>query len=72
MKRSNRRNPASAKRSVEALMPRPDPPDERYTHRVMMNVFGRRFELTTHLESREITKDPAKVIEMPRRRETEL
>lgn len=72
MKRSKRKDPASAKRSVEAPMPRPDPPDERYTHRVIMNVFGKRFEFTSHVESREITKGPAKVIEMPKRAETGL
>jgi len=36
-----------------------------------MNVCGKRFELTNRVEVREITKGPAKVIEMPRRRAIE-
>jgi hypothetical protein len=32
-----------------------------------MNVFGKRFELTSHAEVRDITKGPAIVIEMPSR-----
>jgi hypothetical protein len=32
-----------------------------------MNVFGKRFQLTSHTEVREITKGPAIVIEMPSR-----
>ena len=63
----DRRNPASAKGPVEELTPPPDPPAERRAHRVIMNVFGKRFELTSHVEVREITKGPARVIAMPRR-----
>jgi hypothetical protein len=40
-------------------------------HKIMMNVFGRRFELTSRVEVRRITKGPALVIEMPRRRAIE-
>ena len=63
----DRRDPASLEEPVPALTPPPDPPAERRTHRVIMNVFGRRFELTSYVEVREITKGPARVIEMPRR-----
>jgi len=34
---------------------------------MIMNVFGKRFELTSHVEVRAVTKGPAMVIEMPRR-----
>jgi hypothetical protein len=63
----DRKDPASVKEPVAELMPPPEPPAERHTHKIMMNVFGRRFELRSHVEVREITKGPAKVIEMPRR-----
>ena len=43
------------------------PTADRHTQRILMNVFGRCFELRSHVEIREITKGPAKVIEMPRR-----
>jgi hypothetical protein len=62
---SEPKGPASGKDAVVELTP-PDPPDERHTHKVIMNVFGRRFELTSYVEVREIKKGPAKVIEMPR------
>ena len=55
-----------AARSVEeGLTPQSDPSAERYTHRTVLNVFGKRFELTRHVAVREITSGPAKVIEMP-------
>ena len=63
----DRKDPASVEKPVAELMPPPEPPAERHTHKIMMNVFGRRFELRSHVEVREITKGPAKVIEMPRR-----
>jgi hypothetical protein len=63
----DRKDPASVEEPVAELMPRPEPPAERHTHKIMMNVFGRRFELRSHVEVREITKGPAKVIEMPGR-----
>jgi hypothetical protein len=63
----NRRNPASAK----GVTPPPDPPAAGCTQRIVMNVFGKRFELTSRVEVRPITKGPAIVIEMPRRRAIE-
>jgi len=36
-------------------MPRPDPPAEGYTNKVVMNVSGKRFELTCRVEAREST-----------------
>ena len=44
-----RRNRASAKGASQATPP-PDPPAERYTKRIVMNVFGKRFELTSRVE----------------------
>lgn len=63
----DRKDPASVQEPVARFVPPPEPPAERYTHKIMMNVFGRRFELRRHVEIREITKGPAKVIEMQRR-----
>jgi hypothetical protein len=63
----DRKDPASAEELVEELTPSPDAPVERYKHSVIMNVFGKRFELTSYVEAREIKKGPAQVIEMPRR-----
>jgi hypothetical protein len=67
----NRRNRASAKGASQAVTPPPDPPAERYTKRIVMNVFGKRFELTSRVEVHRIAKGPAIVIEMPRRRAIE-
>jgi hypothetical protein len=64
----NRRKPGAAKAPTEDLTPPPDPPAEHYTHRMILNVFGKRFELTSHVEVRAVTKGPAMMIEMPRRR----
>jgi hypothetical protein len=62
----SRRKP-SPKKPVAELTPTPDPPAERAVHKIIMNVFGKRYELRSHVEVRAITKGPAKVIEMPRR-----
>ena len=67
----NRRDSASMEEPVAKLTPLPGPPPEWYMHKIMMNVFGRRFELTSRVEVRRITKDPTIVIEMPRRRAIE-
>jgi hypothetical protein len=61
----NRRNPAAAERRAAKLTPRPHPPAERYTHEIVLSVFGKRLAFTHHVEVREITRGPAKVIEMP-------
>jgi 2'-5' RNA ligase len=61
----DRKNAASAEVPVEELTPQSGPPAERYTHRIVLNVFGKRFELTRHTAVRVISKGPAKVIEMP-------
>jgi hypothetical protein len=44
--RINREHPASAVRPAEPLEPKPESPAEHYTHRIILNVFGKRFELT--------------------------
>jgi len=56
-----------AKACARELTPLPDTPAERHAHRVILHVSGRRFEITLHAETREITRGPAKIIEMPGR-----
>jgi hypothetical protein len=63
---SNREDPVLADVTAE-LSPAPDPPSEHYTQRFIMRIGGKRYELTTRVEMREIAKGPAKVIEMPGR-----
>jgi hypothetical protein len=63
----NRKKPGSAMAATEELTPRPDPPAAHCTRRIIMTVGRKRFELTSRLELRAITKGPAKVIEMPKR-----
>jgi hypothetical protein len=63
----NPENPALTEVPAEELTPRPDPPAEHHTHRVVMHIGGKRYELTSRVELRQITKGPAKVIEMPER-----
>lgn len=67
MKRNmtERKNPESATASVQELTPHPDPPAAGATHRVMMHIGRKRFELACRVEIREIPRAPAKVIEMP-------
>ena len=65
--RIDRKKPTLAAATVEELTPRSDPSADHYTHKVIMNVFGKRFELTRYTELRVITSGPAKVIEMPTR-----
>jgi hypothetical protein len=74
MKRStpDGKKPASEKAPVRELVPQYHPPAERAAHKIIMNVGGKRFELTRHLEVREIRKGPAIVIEMPKRPSTKL
>jgi len=59
-------NPALAKGPVEESAPQ-RPPVKHYTQRVVLNICGKRFEVTHRAEVREVSKGPAKVIEMPKR-----
>jgi hypothetical protein len=52
---------------VEHLMPQQDRPVQRRAQTVTLSIGGRRYELTLHSEFCEITKGPAKIIEMPGR-----
>ena len=61
--------PASPAAPVEELKPQPDPPVKRFAHTVMLRIGGRCYEMTWRSEFREITKGPAKIIEMPGRSE---
>ena len=62
----NRDKTALAKRAVASLTPQSDPPLDRRLHTVTVNIGGSRYEMTWHTEVREVTKGPAKVVEMPR------
>ena len=68
----NRRKTASVERQVEEFTPTPNPPAACYEYRIVLEVSGKRFELTRHTEVREITRGPAIVIEMPARPAIEL
>jgi hypothetical protein len=61
----NRRPAARAQSAAEELTPQSEPPADRHTHKIVLNVFGKRYELTHRVEVREITKGPAKVTVMP-------
>ena len=43
----------------------PDLPVDGYVHRIRMTVGIQRFEITVRVESREIMRGPAEVIELP-------
>jgi hypothetical protein len=64
---TDRKKPESATAATEELTSRPDPPAEHCTRRIILTVGRKRFELTSRLELRTITKGPAEVIEMPKR-----
>ena len=57
--------PALAEAPILELTPQPDPLAGYSTHRIIVNIFGTRYEITSRVEMRQITKGPAKVIEMP-------
>jgi hypothetical protein len=59
------KNSACEKPPVQELVPQPDTPAERHTHKIVMNVFGKRYEITRHTEVRLLAKRPAKVVQMP-------
>ena len=64
---ADRKKPASAGKPVAELAPLPDRPAEHYSHKFFLNIAGKRFELTSRVELREVRKGPAEVIQMPRR-----
>jgi hypothetical protein len=59
--------PASPAAPVEQLTPRPDPSIVDCARTITLRVGPSCYEMTWHSEVREITKGPAKIIEMPRR-----
>ena len=59
--------PASLAVPVEQLTPRSDPPIVHHARTITLRVGASCYEMTLHSEVREITKGPAKIIEMPRR-----
>jgi hypothetical protein len=63
----NRDKPAPRDTPVEELTPKPDLPAAHHPQRVVLTIAGKRYEMTLHTEVREITRGPAKVIEMPGR-----
>ena len=52
---------------VEELRSRRDPPAACHTRKIVVTIGGKRYELTMYTEVREITRGPAKLIEMPGR-----
>jgi hypothetical protein len=62
-----RADPEAAEVPVEELTPQPDPPAVRHPHKIVLAIAGKRYEFTFRTEVREITKGPAKLIEMPGR-----
>jgi hypothetical protein len=58
-------NPVVAEGPVEELRPRRDPPAVGHTRKIVLTIGGKRYEFTTCTEVREITRGPAKLIEMP-------
>ena len=56
-----------AEAHVEQLTPQSDPPAVCYPHRIILAIAGKGYESTLHTEVREITRGPAKLIEMPGR-----
>ena len=67
MKRTSTNPKNAAPATVKELVPQPEPPAKRHTSKIIMNVFGTRYELTHHMEARQIRNEPGKVIEMPTR-----
>lgn len=53
--------------TVEQLAPQSDPSAVRRTHRIVLTIGGKRYELTHHTEVREIMRGPATLTEMPGR-----
>jgi hypothetical protein len=64
----NRKNPPTEQSPVKELTLQSDPRTDRSTRRLVMNIAGKRYEITTHTEVRVLSKGPAKVIRMPGRR----
>jgi hypothetical protein len=62
----DRRKPVKAEGLSEQLT-QPDPPTARRTRKVVLTIGRKRYELTSHTEVREITRGPAKLIQMPSR-----
>jgi hypothetical protein len=61
-------NPALTENPVEEITPQPDLiAPERRAHKIILTTGGKRYEFTHHVQVREITKGPAKLIEMPGR-----
>jgi hypothetical protein len=61
------KNPAVAGSPVEELRSRLDVPAACHTRKIVLAIGRKRYELTMHTEVREITRGPAKLIEMPGR-----
>ena len=63
----DRRKPPKSGGRDRQLTPQPDPPTMQRTRKVVLTIGRKRFELTSHTEVREITRGPAKLIQMPSR-----
>ena len=63
----DRRKSLKAGGRDKQLTPKPDPPAVRQTRKIVLTIGRERYELTSHTEVREITRGPAKLIQMPAR-----
>jgi len=63
----DRRKSIKAEGRDKQLTPKPDPPAVRQTRKIVLTIGRERYELTSHTEVREITRGPAKLIQMPAR-----
>jgi hypothetical protein len=60
-------NSVAAPGPAEELRPPRDPPAACHTRKIVLTIGGKRYELAILTEVREITRGPAKLIEMPSR-----
>ena len=59
--------PAPGDATIEELTPQPDTPAAHHEKSIVLAIAGKRYEFTLHTEVREITRGPAKVIEIEAR-----
>ena len=63
----DRRKPPKSEGRDGQLTSQPEPAAVRRARKVVLTIGRKRYELTSHTEVREITRGPAKLIQMPNR-----